>query len=184
MASKIQFDSDYVELPFPPMVLTPAQCYEADSRVDSKHLEQVHDLQVAALINETLKIYSNHWSTVAQNLDNAQSFITEARKDNGADTVMRDAEYYLKVRAWTSVHKRKSVKLVAGTGWVYASLVWNGLKCVFVPFYPPLTQSNKGNPNAKPGGLGWAIYGAQDGMWDNGDRMGAARPARFGPDDD
>jgi len=185
MASKGEFDNYFLELPPPaPMVLTPAQCYEVDSRIDSRHVQQVHDGQVEALINQTLRTYHNQWNTVAENLDLAQSAVEDDRKKNGADTVMRDAEYYLKVRAWTAVHKRKSVKLIFGTGWVYAALVWNGLKCMVDPFFPAWTQSNKGNPNAKPGGLEWAIKGAQDGMWDNGAQMGAARAARFGPDDE
>jgi hypothetical protein len=134
-----------------------------------------YDRQVATYVNRVLRTYSNRWTTVAQNMDNAQSSVTNDRKFHGGDLVMRDAEYYLKTRAWTASHKYAPVKLFYATGLPLAVLVWNGLKYVVDKVDPGATQSDKGVPNTPPGGIDWAVRGAIDGMADDGSQRGQAR---------
>jgi hypothetical protein len=179
-SDEIQFDHDYSAPALPVMVLTPAQC----GALENIHQHTAaHDQQVLELVNQTIATFPHSWNSVAGNLDLAQANITEARRTNGSDTVMRDAEYYLKVRAWAADHKSQSVKFVVGGSLVGAALVWNGLKYVVDPFAPGFTQSNKGNPNATPGGMRWAIKGANDALMDWGSQMGQARPAMLDPAD-
>jgi hypothetical protein len=143
---------------------------------DDPGLRVIYNQKVVKYINEILVTYSNHNNTVVQNLDNAQSQVTNIRdRGDSLDTVKRDAEYYLKARAWTAEHKYKPVKIFYAGGWVLAAMTWNGIKYVVDPIFPSSTREKSGNPNSPPGGSDWAARGANDGLLDDGSKMGRAR---------
>ncbi|MEX1232357.1 MAG: LysM domain-containing protein [Planctomycetaceae bacterium] len=156
---------------FPPMLVSPPRVGEVNEAAHHLNRQRVIDY-----INRVLKTYANGHNTVAENLANAQSFVTDERKSNGSDTVLRDAEYYLKARAMIAARKRKSTRVVCKWAGLTLTMIYNGLKFVTTPLGGGIMQADKGNPNAPPGGTEWVARGATDGYKDSVDAMGSARP--------
>jgi LysM domain len=155
---------------FAPMLLPPSRVRDVE---DAAH--RLYQQRVIAYINDVLRTYSNRHCTVAENLANAQAFVTDERKSNGSDTRLRDAEYYLKARSMIAARRDKPRRVVCKWGGLTLTLVYNGLKFVTSPF-GGVMQADKGNPNAPPGGEEWVLHGATDGQRDPVDAMGPALP--------
>ena len=161
-------DDEIPTIEFPPMLVPPSRAREVDEAAD-QHYEE----RVVTYINDVLRTYSNPSNTVAENLDNAQSFVTDERKSDSTNTLLRDAEAYLKARAMIAAQRHKPMRVICKYGGVTLSLIYNGLKYVTSPI-GWVMETDEGIPNSPPGGTAWVVRGANDGYNDPVDTMGPA----------
>lgn len=160
------FDGDPV-IEFAPMLVVLSRIHDLDAAA-----RRLHRHRVAAYINGVLRTFSNKHNTVPENLANAQSFVVEERKPDGSNTLLRDAEYYLKARAMIAARRHKPTRVVCKWGGVILTLFYNGAKFVALD---GVMRVDKENPNSPPGGEDWVIRGATDGYSDPFAVRGAAR---------
>ena len=166
-----ELDDEIPTLEFEPMLVPPSRAREVDEAVDPRH----HEQRVVSKINDVLRTYDSPNNTVAENLANAQSAVTEERKSDSTNTMLRDAEVYLKARAMIAARRHKPTRVICKYGGVTLSLIYNGLKVVTSPF-PGIMETDEGIPNSAPGGTEWVVRGANDGYHDPVDTMGPATP--------
>jgi hypothetical protein len=163
-------DDETPTIEFAPMLVPPLRVSAVD---EAAH--RFYEQRVITYINDVLQTYSNRANTVAENLNNAQSFVTDERRSNSSDTLLRDAEVYLKARAMIAARRHKPTRVVCKYGGVTLSLIYNGLKFVTSPL-GGVMEADEGNPNSPPGGDEWVLHGANDGYTDPVDTMGPATP--------
>lgn len=147
------------------------------SSSSSSTYSDAHDAAVMERINSYIERANSKLQndTVAAKLEWAWSENVKQRELNAAesvDTVGRDADCYFAARHVIAADKSQTVKVLHKELGAVAMPVYTGLKYVDKATQwlgaPPFMRSNKGLPNAPPGGGIWEERGAGDGMVDSG----------------